>query len=178
MSSEVTIYTLGHSNRKLEEFLAMLAPYQIELLADVRTIPRSLHNPQYNSESLPEALANVGINYEHLAGLGGLRHPSKDSLNIGWRNLSFRGYADYMQTPAFTKALSELTDAAGKKRTAIMCAEALPWRCHRSLIGDALLVRGFDVQDIFGEESVKPHKLTPWAKVNGLSIAYPGANLA
>lgn len=169
----MTIYTIGHSTRPADEFLDILHAYGIELLADIRTVPRSRRNPQYDGEELRRLLACEHIAYKHLAGLGGLRHARKDSPNTGWKNASFRGYADYMQTPEFAQALEELIGLAHEQTTAIMCAEAVPWRCHRSLAGDALLVRGIDVQDIFSGTNARPHRLTPWAKVSGLDITYP-----
>jgi uncharacterized protein (DUF488 family) len=171
--SEV-IYTIGHSTRTIGEFIRILKSYGIEEVADVRTIPRSRHNPQYNKEYLREELEKHGIGYVWLKELGGLRHTTKASINTAWKNASFRGYADYMQTPEFSQAVERLVCLGKEKRSVIMCAEALPWRCHRSLIGDALLVRGLDVMDIMGEDSSKPHTLTPWARVNGYGVTYPG----
>ncbi len=171
------IYTIGHSNRTLSDFVEILNQYNIKLIADVRTVPRSRHVPQFNRESLSSSLPAAGIEYRHFPGLGGLRHPAPDSLNLGWRNLSFRGYADYMQSDDFKKSLEELEHAAEGRTTAIMCAEAVPWRCHRSLIGDALLIRGYSVIDIISMTSARPHKLTPWAKVEGLTITYPAQAL-
>ncbi|HXY54467.1 MAG TPA: DUF488 domain-containing protein [Nitrospirota bacterium] len=167
------IYTIGHSTRPLEEFLETLKAHAIELVADVRTIPRSRHNPQYNGDTLAAALREHGISYEHLKNLGGLRHARKDSVNTAWENASFRGFADYMQTADFEKGLNDLIDIAQRGRTVIMCAEALPWRCHRSLISDALLARGITVMDIMSASSAKAHALTSWAKVTGASISYP-----
>ena len=141
---------------------------------DVRTIPRSRHNPQFGRDNLPASLAAAGIRYEHMPGLGGLRHARPGSINTGWRNAAFRGFADYMQTPAFQDNLQKLLDAAASSPTAIMCAEALPWRCHRSLIGDALLARGIDVRDILSTTQCKPHALTPFARVDGSAVTYPG----
>ncbi len=168
------VFTIGHSTRSTEEFLALLRAHRIKRLVDVRTVPRSSHNPQFNRETLPQTLAQAGIAYTHMKGLGGLRHPRKDSVNTGWRNASFRGYADYMQTEEFEQQLSGLIAMASRERVAIMCAEAVPWRCHRSLIGDALLVRGFDVRDITGPGSTRAHQLTPFAHVEGTKISYPG----
>ncbi len=168
------MFTIGHSTRSAEEFLALLQAHGIRRLVDVRTVPRSSHNPQFNRDTLPQALAQAGIAYTHMKGLGGLRHPRKDSVNTGWRNASFRGYADYMQTEAFEQLLSELIAMASRERVAIMCAEAVPWRCHRSLIADALLVRGFDVQDITRPGATRAHQLTPFAHVQGTKISYPG----
>jgi uncharacterized protein (DUF488 family) len=168
------IFTIGHSTRPIDEFIRILKTYGIEEVADVRTIPKSRHNPQFNEEELREELRKHGIGYVRMEALGGLRHTSKTSVNTAWKNASFRGYADYMQTPEFATAIDELIDLGKGKQIAIMCAEAVPWRCHRSLIGDALLVRNVKVVDIFNEKSIKPHKLTPWAKVNGDRITYPG----
>jgi uncharacterized protein (DUF488 family) len=171
----LTIFTIGHSTRPVNQFAELLLVHDIKLVVDVRTIPRSRQNPQYNIESLPQTLNEYGIVYEHMPGLGGLRHAKKDSLNSGWENASFRGFADYMQTPEFSESLGRLVDRARTGATAIMCAEAVPWRCHRSLIGDALLVRGIIVKDIIGKGSAREHSLTPWAKVEGVRITYPGA---
>jgi uncharacterized protein (DUF488 family) len=168
-----TVYTIGHSTRAAEEFLGILRAQEIAIVADIRTVPRSRRNPQHDGEALRDFLAEHGIEYVHLKALGGLRHPRKDSINTAWENASFRGYADYMQTPEFAAAVQELVMLAQEKRTAIMCAEAVPWRCHRSLVGDALLVRGVQVQDIFDAAVVKPHKLTPWAQVHGADLRYP-----
>lgn len=170
-----TIFTIGHSTRPFDKFLEILEGFRIEMVADVRTIPKSRHNPQFNMDDLKSELYNNGTGYIHMAGLGGLRHARLDSINVGWKNPSFRGYADYMQTPAFDESLEELINIAREKVTAIMCAEAVPWRCHRSLIGDALLVHGFMVEDIMSNRKSTPHKLTPWARVDGYGISYPAA---
>lgn len=167
------IYTIGHSTHSREEFLAILKAHAIELVADVRTIPKSRHNPHFNSEAMAMSLPENGIAYQHLQKLGGLRHPKRNSPNMGWENASFRGFADYMQTADFEEGLENLIAIAQGKKTAIMCAESVPWRCHRSLIGDALLVRGITVIDIMSASSVKAHTLTPWAKVIGTFITYP-----
>jgi len=169
----MTIFTIGHSTRTIEAFIALLTDAAISLVADVRTVPRSRHNPQFNKEVLPVRLKPAGIGYIHFPGLGGLRHSRADSPNTGWRNLSFRGFADYMQTEAFEENLNRLIDAAHKNRSVIMCAEALHWRCHRSLIADALLVKGLEVIHIMGEGKHQTHKITPWAKVEGRKITYP-----
>jgi uncharacterized protein (DUF488 family) len=153
----------------------MLHAYGVKRLVDVRTIPRSRTNPQYNRESLMQSLAEAGIVYKHVAALGGLRHARKDSLNTGWRNASFRGYADYMQTPEFEAAIESLIEAAKCEQVTIMCAEAVPWRCHRSLIGDALKVRGIAVEDIMGATRAQPHELTSFAEVNGTQVTYPAS---
>jgi uncharacterized protein (DUF488 family) len=168
------IYTIGHSTHPIDEFIWILKGFKIERIVDVRTIPKSRHNPQFNEEELCNELRKQGIEYSRLEGLGGLRHTTKDSINTAWKNASFRGFADYMQTPEFAVALNELIDLAKEKRIAIMCAEAVPWRCHRSLIGDALIVRNIKVEDIFNEKSCKPHPLTGWAEVDGTKIIYPG----
>jgi uncharacterized protein (DUF488 family) len=167
------VLTIGHSTRTLEEFIRLLKTHSVTSVVDVRTVPRSRHNPQFNRDSLPEELKKVDLGYVHLPGLGGLRHAKGDSLNLGWRNASFRGYADYMQTPEFERSLDELIQLAKQDRIAIMCAEAVPWRCHRSLIADALLVRGIRVEDIMSPTSRTIHALTPFAKVRGTTITYP-----
>jgi len=171
------LLTIGHSNRPIETFLRMLRGHGVELLVDVRRMPRSRYNPQFNRESLPESLGAVGIGYQHMAGLGGLRHPRKDSANTGWKNLSFRGYADYMETPEFDRELDHLLLHAEQKRTAIMCAESLPWRCHRSLIADAATARGIPVQHIMSAVKADPHKLTAFARVDGTRVTYPPQDL-
>lgn len=167
------ICTIGHSNRPLDTFIELLQDNGIERVLDVRTVPRSRHNPQFNRDSLPGSLDAVRIAYEHLPGLGGLRHARADSPNMGWRNLSFRGYADYMQTPEFAENVQSVAEMAGAGRCVLMCAEAVPWRCHRSMIGDALLVRGIRVEDIIGPKGRKPHVLTAFARVEGTQITYP-----
>ena len=171
--SELTIYTIGHSTRSAEEFLTLLKAYNITLLVDVRTVPRSRHNPQFNKETLPATLKPLGVHYIHLPEIGGLRHPKHDSVNMGWKNLGFRGYADYMQTKEFTENLLKLVALAQENCLAIMCAEALPWRCHRSLISDALVVRNIKVQHIITKDSTINHKLTEFAHVEGSKITYP-----
>jgi hypothetical protein len=167
------ILTVGHSTRTSKDFVALLLAHGVDQLVDVRSIPRSRHNPQFNRDRLPGPLKKAGIRYRHMAGLGGLRHGRRDSINAGWRNASFRGFADYMQTPEFEEALDQLILLAKKRRTAIMCAEAVPWRCHRSLIGDALLVRGFRVEEIASPTRTRPHSLPPWARVRGKQLFYP-----
>jgi uncharacterized protein (DUF488 family) len=168
------IFTVGHSTRSIAELVAMLRGHGVERLVDVRTIPRSRYNPQFNRETLSKALRNRRINYRHMKTLGGLRHARPDSINTGWRNASFRGYADYMQTASFEEALEKLIQLAEQKPTAIMCAEAVPWRCHRSLIADALTARGYEVRDIMSVASAKRHDLMPMAKVHGRQVTYPG----
>ena len=171
------VMTIGHSTRTLEEFIGLLQAHAVSLVVDVRTLPRSRHNPQFNKDSLPEELKKAGLGYVHLPGLGGLRHAKLNSLNVGWRNASFRGYADYMQTPEFETSLEELIQLAKQKQIAIMCAEAVPWRCHRSLIADALLVRRIRTEDIMSATRRQVHTLTPFAKVRGTTITYPAENL-
>ncbi len=170
-----TVLTIGHSTRPLDEFINILRAYGVAEVVDVRTVPRSRHNPQFNRDTLPDALSAVGIGYSHIPELGGLRRPSPDSRNTAWRNESFRGYADYMQTSEFMAGLEELMQLASHKQVTIMCAEAVPWRCHRSLIGDALLVRGFQVRDIMSETKEQAHALTPWAEVQGTQLSYPAS---
>lgn len=167
--------TIGHSNRPLADFVAMLQAHGVETLADVRTVPKSRFNPQFNRDALPDSLAAAGIRYVHLPALGGLRHPRKDSTNTGWRNDSFRGYADYMQTDDFARGLDELLALTGT--VAIMCAEAVPWRCHRSMIADALTARGIPVWHIMSEQKKNPHKLTSFARVDGTRVTYPAETL-
>jgi uncharacterized protein (DUF488 family) len=165
--------TIGHSTRTVEEFIGLLQAHGVSRVIDVRTVPRSRHNPQFNKTFLPGLLKKAGLGYVHMPGLGGLRHAQRDSLNMGWRNASFRGYADYMQTPEFEQSLEELVQLAKQDRIALMCAEAVPWRCHRSLIADALLVRGIRTEDIMSSSRRQVHTLTPFAKVRGTTITYP-----
>lgn len=167
------VLTVGHSTRTLEEFIGLLQAHGAARVVDVRTVPRSRHNPQFNQDSLPDSLKKVGLSYVHMPGLGGLRHAKPDSINMGWRNASFRGYADYMQSPEFKQSLEELIQLANQNRIALMCAEALPWRCHRSLIADALQVRGIRTEDILSPTRRQVHILTPFAKVRGATITYP-----
>jgi len=167
------VLTIGHSTRTVEEFIGLLQAHGVSRVIDVRTVPRSRHNPQFNKTSLPGSLKKAGLSYVHLPGLGGLRHAQCDSVNLGWHNASFRGYADYMQTPEFEKNLEELVQLAKQDRIALMCAEAVPWRCHRSLIADALLVRGIRTEDIMSPTRRQVHTLTPFAKVRGTTITYP-----
>lgn len=168
------IYTVGHSTHSLDEFVDLLRAHGIRRVVDVRTVPRSRHNPQYNRETFSRALHHRHLHYRHMKGLGGLRHTRADSPNTGWRNASFRGFADYMQTPAFAQALEDLIALAACEPTVIMCAEAVPWRCHRSLIADALLVRGVPVSHIYSTAKAVPHVLTPFARVRGQQVTYPG----
>ena len=170
-----TVFTVGHSTLPIERFLSLLAAYRIEQLADVRTVPRSRRNPQFNADALRESLQTARIDYNPFTELGGLRKPRADSPNAGWRNASFRGYADYMQTEDFARGLARLVDLAGERRLGIMCAEAVPWRCHRSLVADALAVRGIGVVEILSETSYREHALTPFARVSGTAVTYPPA---
>jgi uncharacterized protein (DUF488 family) len=167
------VLTIGHSTRTIEEFISLLQVHAVTCVIDVRTMPRSRHNPQFNRENLPVSLRPAGIGYVHMAELGGLRHTTRDSKNVGWRNASFRGYADYMETPDFQHAIEQLIQLASQARIALMCAEAVPWRCHRSLIADALLVRGVGSEDIMSATRRQVHTLTPFARVDGTQIIYP-----
>lgn len=173
-----TIYTIGHSTHEIGEFIALLQSHGIETLADIRTIPKSRYNPQFEQDVLKSELNKHQIAYVYMKDLGGLRHARKDSPNGGWHNSSFRGYADYMQTNEFVKTLDILVETGKKKRTAIMCAEALPWRCHRSLVADALLVRKISVLDIMPDGGISPHKMTRFAHVEGKAITYPPESLS
>ncbi|MDQ1472812.1 MAG: hypothetical protein QOJ99_4292 [Bryobacterales bacterium] len=170
----MVVLTVGHSTRPAEEFIQLLQAHQVHRLVDVRTIPRSRHNPQFNQDQLSTALELADVHYTHMPGLGGLRHARPDSVNSAWRNDSFRGYADYMQTPEFSRNLDVLIELATREQSAVMCAEAVPWRCHRSLIADALVVRGIEAREIVSLSGTRLHTLTPWAKVDGLQVTYPG----
>jgi len=172
--SAIEVWTVGHATHSLEDFIALLKAHGVERLVDVRTIPRSRHNPQFDREVLAAAVRRAGLGYIHLKALGGLRHTRRDSPNTAWRNLSFRGFADYMQTRKFERGVDRLIAMARLKRIAVMCAEAVPWRCHRSLIADALVARGATVRHIMSPTSATPHKMTPWAKVRGKQVTYPG----
>ncbi len=172
------VLTIGHSNRALEDFLDLLRAHDVARVVDIRTIPRSRHNPQFNRDTLSAKLRAGGFGYVHLKKLGGLRHARLDSLNAGWHNASFRGFADYMQTPEFQAGLERLIKLARQKRSALMCAEAVPWRCHRSLVSDALLVRGIRVEHILSGKRRQMHSLTPFARVRGKRIIYPPAKSA
>ena len=169
------LLTIGHSTRPIDEFIELLRRHGVERLVDVRTIPRSRHNPQFNSDALAKSLAREGLEYAHLKELGGLRHPRPDSANIGWRNASFRGYADYMQTEQFEEAVRRLLRMCGEARCAVMCAEAVPWRCHRSLLADALVARGIAVEHILSGSRRDAHHLTPFAKIENGKVSYPKA---
>src|ERR1700689_3585449 len=166
-SAPIPVHTVGHSTHPIEHFIGIWGGHGVRRLVAVRPIPRSPRNPQFNRENLPASLQPAGIEYHHLPGLGGLRHPRKDSINMGWRNASFRGYADYMQTPEFPETLSRLIELASQVPTAIMCAQAVPWRCHRSLIADALTARGIPVMEILNATKSQPHAMTSFAQVEG-----------
>ena len=169
----MTVWTIGHGTRSIDELISLLAAPGIARLVDVRTIPRSRHNPQFNRDRMPGDLERAGIVYVHMPGLGGLRRPRPDSVNSGWRNNGFRGYADYMQTPEFRTNLDALVRQAGVGPPAIMCAETVPWQCHRSLIADALTVRGVDIRHIMTAERADPHSLTAGARIRDQQITYP-----
>ena len=173
MPRQPTVWTIGHSTRPIGEFTDLLRAHQINLLVDVRTVPRSRYNPQFNTDTQAQSLRDAGLQYRHLPELGGLRKPKKDSINDGWRNASFRGYADYMQTEEFQRALEELMAYSTDKKTAIMCEEAVPWRCHRSLIADALVSRGWDIRHIMSPEKATPHVLTSLAHFKKGTLTYP-----
>jgi uncharacterized protein (DUF488 family) len=169
-----TIYTIGHSTRPIEELIDLLGAQQVTQLVDIRRIPRSRHNPQYAQDALRDSLEAAGIAYAYSKALGGLRSSRADSPNTAWRNKSFRNYADYMQTREFQAGVDELVELARSRPTAVMCAEAVPWRCHRSLVADALLVRGLAVRDIISDGTPAEHTLTSFAVVDGTDITYPG----
>ena len=170
----MTIYTIGHSTRTLEALLALLRAHGIRQLVDVRTVPRSRRHPHFSREALPSPLATAGVEYVHMPGLGGLRSPQPDSVNTALRADAFRGYADYMQTSGFRASLDALVEHAGRAPTAIMCAEAAPSHCHRSLISDALLARGVDVRHIVTVDRTEAHAMTPFARLDRARLTYPG----
>jgi len=167
------VWTIGHSTRSLEALVALLRAHAITRVVDVRRFPRSRRHPHVNADALARDLPAAGIAYRHLPGLGGFRRARPDSRNTGWRNASFRGYADYMETEEFAGHLATLLEEARLGPTAIMCAEAVPWRCHRSLVADALLVRGLAVRDIISDGTPAEHTLTSFAVVDGTDITYP-----
>lgn len=171
-----TIFTIGHSTHPIDEFVELLRAHGVTQLVDIRTIAKSRHNPQFGQDLLSVSLPENDIAYQRLEALGGLRHTTKASVNGEWKNASFRGYADYMQTDAFEAGIADLLALAEETPTAIMCAEAVPWRCHRSLVGDALVVRGVEVLDIMTAKSAKPHTLTSFARVDGTRVTYPPAS--
>jgi uncharacterized protein (DUF488 family) len=170
----VTVLTVGHSTLPIADFIELLQAHGVELLVDVRTVPRSRRNPQFNSGALADTLPGAGIKYVHMPGLGGLRKPRPDSVNSGWTNESFRGYADHMQSAEFGASLGQLMQLAAEHRLAMMCAEAVPWRCHRSLVADALTARGVAVEHIMTTARRQPHKVTSFARVEGQQVTYPG----
>jgi uncharacterized protein (DUF488 family) len=172
------VMTIGHSTRSAKEFIQLLKAHQVKRLVDIRSVPRSRHNPQFNRSQLSPALHSARLYYKYMPGLGGFRRASRDSLNTGWHNASFRGFADYMQTPEFRKNLDDLIELATSQQIAIMCAEAVPWHCHRSLIADALLARGVEVREITSTVRTRPLTLTPWGKVNGTDVTYPAEHKA
>jgi len=167
------VLTVGHSTRPIADFIALLRAHGVTQLVDVRTVPRSRHNPQFGGDALAASLAAESIGYSHVAALGGLRSPRAGSINGGWRNRSFQGYADYMQTEAFADAVMTLIALAERERVAIMCAEAVPWRCHRSLIADALVARGVAACEIVSAKRLQPPRMTPFAVVEGARVTYP-----
>jgi uncharacterized protein (DUF488 family) len=169
------VLTIGHSTHPIAEFIAWLEAHGVDLLVDVRTVPRSRHNPQFNRDALPGSLEGAEIRYISLPGLGGLRRPRADSPNVAWRNASFRGYADYMLTAEFRENLERLIELSQETQAAIMCAESLPWRCHRSLVADALVVRGIPVFHIMSAKAAQAHKLTAFARVSGTTLIYDAA---
>jgi uncharacterized protein (DUF488 family) len=171
-AAELVVFTIGHSTRPITEFIRLLKGNGVKRVVDIRTVPRSRHNPQFNRAELSPALHSARL-YRHMPGLGGFRRPRPDSVNTAWRNSSFRGFADYMQTPEFAKSLLDLTKLAAKESTVIMCAEAVPWRCHRSLIADALVARGVEVREITAVNRTTAHTLTPWAQLHGSEVTYP-----
>ncbi len=171
--SGLLVYSVGHSTRPSRELVRLLRAHGVERVVDVRTVPRSRHNPQFDRVVWSRTLHAARLRYRHLPELGGLRRPRPDSVNGAWRNASFRGFADHMQTPSFARGLATLLRLARAERVAVMCAEAVPWRCHRSLIADALLVRGAEVREIESASRFRVHALTPWACVRGTTVTYP-----
>lgn len=186
----MTIYTIGHSTRALDEFIALLRAHDITQVADVRTVPKSRRHPHFSREALERSLPAAGVAYRHFGELGGLRKPRKDSRNIGWRHQGFRGYADYMETEDFERGVDALLawadnreparsednafHEAHRRRTAVMCAEGVWWRCHRQLIADALVARGIHTCHIVSSSPAKPHKITEFARIVGTRVSYPG----
>ena len=168
-----TLYTIGHSTRTTRELVELLRAHGVKQVVDIRIMPKSRHNPQFNRPALSRSLRAAKIGYRHLKALGGLRHARPDSINLGWRNASFRGYADYMQTEDFAAGLARLEQVAARRPTVIMCAEALPWRCHRSLIADALTVARWRVLHIQNRKTVRSHKRTPFLRVRSGRLVYP-----
>jgi uncharacterized protein (DUF488 family) len=174
LAKPLVVLTIGHSTRTAEEFIHLLKAHNVERLVDVRTVPRSRHNSQFNRNQLSPAMHRSRIHYRYMPGLGGFRRALRDSTNTAWHNSSFRGFADYMQTPEFRTNIDDLIELAKHERIAVMCAEAVPWRCHRSLIADGLLARGIEVREISNASHTRIHTMTPWAQVNGTRVSYPG----
>jgi uncharacterized protein (DUF488 family) len=167
------VLTIGHASRSLETFIGLLQAHAVTRVGDVRTVPRSRHNPQFNTSALRGSLQGAGLGYVHLPAPGGLRPARRDSIDLGWRNASFRGFADYMETPQFEQGLEAMIGLANQERVAMMCAEAVPWRCHRSLIADALLARGVRCEDILSGTRCHVHTLTPFTTMKGTTVTYP-----
>ena len=172
-----SLFTVGHSNHSLERFLAILAAHNIYIVIDVRRFPASRKCPHFDAAALAESLSSAGVEYVPLPELGGRRRPRPDSPHVAWRVEAFRGYADFMDTPEFAQGLARVIEAASGRRAALMCSEALPWRCHRSLIADALLVRGWEVFDILSEREARPHRLPDFARVEGTRVIYDGGSV-
>jgi uncharacterized protein (DUF488 family) len=172
-SPSPSIFTIGHSTRSIEEFIGLLEAHEIQVLVDVRRFPASRRYPHFNGPELARSLSDHDIQYCHMPALGGRRPSKPDSVNVGWRNASFRGYADYMQTRDFSEALEALMHLAKRHRTAIMCAEAVPWRCHRNLIADALIVKGWQVSHIMSASKIDHHRLRSFAQVSERGLVYP-----
>lgn len=170
---EKQLFTLGYSNNKILDFINILKSHSVTLLVDVRIAPRSRNRPEFNKDALGKRLRKSGIAYSYMKELGGFRRPAKGSVNMAWRNSSFRGYADYMQSKDFDRAIRKLIKLASARRTVIMCAEGNPFRCHRLLIADAMTVRGFSVFHLSGPKSMGEHAVTKFARVKGNGITYP-----
>jgi uncharacterized protein (DUF488 family) len=170
----VALFTIGHSTRSIDEFLDLLRIHRIQRIIDVRTVPRSRRHPHFSQEALRESVVAAGIGYAHMPELGGLRKPRRDSVNTAWRNEGFRGFADHMRSAEFEAGLQGLIGFGETDRVAVMCAEAVPWKCHRSLIADALVARGVPVAHIVGADAPRPHRLDPTARVDGERVTYPG----
>jgi uncharacterized protein (DUF488 family) len=173
-SAPLVVMTIWHSTRQVAEFIRLLKAQNVKRLVDVRTVPRSRHNPPFNRDQLAAPLHFARFHYRYMPGLGGFRHARLDSINTAWRNASFRSYADYMQTPEFKKNLDALIELAKREQVVVMCAEAVPWRCHRSLVADAIVARGVEVKEITSATRARPHPLTPWGRVNGNQVTYLG----
>jgi uncharacterized protein (DUF488 family) len=171
--ASLVVFTIGHSTRSIAAFIRVLKAHGVTRVIDVRTMPQSRHNPQFSRSRLSPALHNSRIHYRHLPGLGGLRRARPASTNTAWRNASFRGYADYMQTPEFAESVERCIALATRERVVLMCAEAVPWRCHRSLIADALLARGVEVREIVNAVRTRKQTVTPWARIDGTHVSYP-----